>query len=186
MKFLNPVRPAIEAGTAEQLARDLYGRDGNATALYGERDRAFRIAAWGHPDILLRIFSAEEEPDTIAATLAALQHVERTDPGLNIPRPLAQRDGGFISSVEGTDGARHSLYAVTWLPGTIIGEVEATPYLLSDLGRSVARLGRALRGFYAPAFGRPFLWDARQAPDLLQLFRAPRRRRSPRPGHFRY
>lgn len=168
MKFLVPVRPAVDAGRAALLARDLYGREERATALYGERDRAFRIAGSDQPDMLLRVFSAEEETEAIAATVAALQHVATTDPGLNVPRPLPQRDGRFVSTIAAADGTSHSLCAVTWLPGTIIGEVEATPYLLADLGRNLARLGRALRGFYAPAFGRPFLWDARLASALLQ------------------
>lgn len=168
MRFLNPVRPAVDAETAARLARDLYGMEGAVTPLYGERDRAFRIAPPGEPGMLLRVFSAEEEAERVTATVHALLHVAATDPDLVIPRPLPQRGGFYVSTVTGADGAVHHLLAVSWIPGTIIGDVAPTPYLLTDLGRTLARLGRALRGFHAPAFGTPFLWDARQAPALLE------------------
>ncbi|HEV7254937.1 MAG TPA: aminotransferase class III-fold pyridoxal phosphate-dependent enzyme [Mesorhizobium sp.] len=168
MRFLDPIRPAVGPEAAAKLTRDRYGVEGVVTPLYGERDRAFRVAVPGEPGMLLRVFSCEEEAARIAATVDALLHVAATDPEFVVPRPLPQRDGAYVSIVTGADGAVHHLLAVSWVPGAIIGDVAPMPDLLRDHGRSLARLGRALRGFYAPAFGTPFLWDVRQAPALLR------------------
>ncbi len=54
------------------------------------------------------------------------------------------------------------------------GDADVDPSTLDDdalwdFGRVLARLGRALRGFFHPAAGRPLLWDIQHVPELRPL-----------------
>lgn len=146
---------------ATRIAREVFAREGTARLLYGERDQNFHIAVPGGQDILLKIVDGQEDPRVIDLQLSALRHVARVDPALPVPRLIRTRDGDDLAQVDG-----HAVYALSFLPGAMLEGTPAALPLLSEIGRVVARLGMAMRGFFHGAAGRRIAWDPRQATAL--------------------
>ena len=83
-------------------------------------------------------------------------------PGRSMPRPVAATDGSMRVPVD--DGI---LRVLTWVPGRPLAEVDdPTPETLTDLGRLVAQVDRALVDFHAPGVGMPTPWNMASADDL--------------------
>jgi Ser/Thr protein kinase RdoA (MazF antagonist) len=176
--------PAFSAARASDLAREIFGVLGSAEPLGSERDQNFHIrpassakradpSGRGDPGYVLKISNQAEDPAVLDLQHSALAHVAAVDPELAIPRLHATRDGARWRSVPGTDGARHCVWLLSYLPGCQLGDVLQTARLRHDLGRAIARLARALRGFFHPAAGRELLWDLKHAsklrPHLMEI-----------------
>jgi 4-aminobutyrate aminotransferase-like enzyme len=70
------------------------------------------------------------------------------------------------------DGLDHGVRVVSFLEGTTNWQGTTTPGLSAATGSMLARLQRALAGFFHPAGGRTILWDARSAGKLLDWVEA--------------
>ena len=160
--------PVLSSGRVEEIARDLFGIEGPPRSLYGERDQNFHIAAANGAGIVLKIIDAAEDPDVVDLQIACLQHIAGTDPTLPVSRVIFTHDGRSRAFVKGPDGMPHIVYALSYLAGDLLEEISAGEDLLNEVGRVVARLGRALRGFFHGAAGRRIAWDPRQAVSLRQ------------------
>jgi len=166
MKFLAPIAPSFTASEAQVLADGHFGLTGEIEPLYSERDQNFRLRT-SSGDWTLKIASVEETPEAIDCQILALRHIERMDPGLPVPRLHPTREGASRVTVShGADS--HIVYMLSYLPGVIAENVPLTETLLRHHGATVARLGRAMRGFFhSAAGGRDLLWDLRMAPRFL-------------------
>src|SRR5687767_4633542 len=150
IRFLEVRRPDLDAQEAAEVAARLFGISGHAEPIYSERDRNFRLRSAGG-EFILKIANAEEDPSVTGFQLGALLHIARTDPDMPVPRVRATLSGQAFAELTLRSGSRHAAYVLSFVPGVIIGEVRQSPALLADPGRIVARLGRALRGYFHPA-----------------------------------
>jgi 4-aminobutyrate aminotransferase-like enzyme/Ser/Thr protein kinase RdoA (MazF antagonist) len=98
--------------------------------------------------------------------IQALEHIAAVDPGLPVPRILLSRNGLALEQIEADGGVRHLLLVLTYLPGRDPQGSETERALLRPVGACLARLARALRGFYHPAADYELLWDLKQAAKL--------------------
>lgn len=158
--------PRFAEEHAARIARDVFGIEGVPRLLYGERDQNFHIAAPEGRDIILKIIDSREDPQVIDLQIAALRHVARIDPSLPVPRLIATREGPDMAHVAGSEGENNAVYALSFLQGEMLEGIPAKRDLLAEIGRVVARLGLALRGYFHAAAGRHIAWDPRQAPAL--------------------
>jgi 4-aminobutyrate aminotransferase-like enzyme/Ser/Thr protein kinase RdoA (MazF antagonist) len=163
--------PAFSAERAEELAREIFGVIGSAEPLVSERDQNFRIhpapsSERGDSGYVLKIANQAEDPSVLDLQQSALDHVAAVDPGLAIPRLQRTPDGARWRSVPGADGALHSVWLLSYLPGSQLSDVRQTARLRDNLGRAIARLARALRGYFHPAAGRELLWDLKHTSKL--------------------
>ena len=161
IRFLEVRRPQLDADEAAEIAARSFGISARAEPIYSERDRNFRLRGSGG-DFILKIANDEEDRSITEFQLGALLHIVRTDPDMPVPRVRPTRAGARFAEVRLRCGASHSAYMLSYIPGKIIGEVRQSPALLAEHGRMVARLGRALRGYFHPAADRDLLWDVRQ------------------------
>ncbi len=158
--------PAFSESDAGRLAREVFGIVATLHPLESERDQNFRLRADDGREYVLKIANPAEDPAVVDFQLQALRHVALRDPGLPVPRVCTTLDGACWRSVAGPDGSRHAVRMVTYLPGQRLADVPHGPRLLRALGEVVARLGRALRGFFHPAAGHELLWDLKHAARL--------------------
>lgn len=165
--------PALTAAEAERLVADRYDLRGRARLLTSERDQNFHFAADGR-EYVLKISNAAEEAAVVDFQNAALDHIARADPRLPVPRVIRTREGAQV-----TRAGDHLMRLMSWLPGTVMCEVERTTGLRRSLGALHARLGLALRGFEHARSSHELLWDLKHAGrlgDLLPHVEDPRRR----------
>ena len=154
---LESAPPRYTADEAEQIAAELFGLHGTASALGSERDQAFLLEDGGAGGVL-KISNRSEDASVLDLEEAAIAHVMAVDPGLPVARPLAPRaafDGHEVRLFE----RRHGHKAGPELDDAAVREVAETH----------ARLCLALRSFFHPAAGRELLWNLRSASLLRPL-----------------
>ena len=159
-----PVR-SLE-GAAAIAAR--FGVVGQASGLSSERDSNYRITAGDGREYLLKITNPAEDAAVSRFQTEALLHVARADPDLPTPRPLPAANGDYLILIDDA-GPQQIARLMTYLPGVQLHHVAPTPALRRNIGRSLARLDRALDGFSHPISGYSILWDLKHAPDLRDL-----------------
>jgi 4-aminobutyrate aminotransferase-like enzyme/Ser/Thr protein kinase RdoA (MazF antagonist) len=76
------------------------------------------------------------------------------------------RDGESFTTVTASQGTRHLVHALSFLPGRSMVEVPTTPALWRSLGKTIARLDLALRSFFHTHARRAHPWDLTRCPDL--------------------
>ena len=154
---LEATPPRFSAEEAAQIAAELFGLHGTASALGSERDQAFLLED-GDAGGVLKISNGGEDASVLDLEQAAIAHVAAVDSDLPVARPLAPRaafDGHEVRLFE----RRHGHKAGPELDDAAVREVAETH----------ARLCLALRSFFHPAAGRELLWNLRSAPLLRPL-----------------
>jgi 4-aminobutyrate aminotransferase-like enzyme/Ser/Thr protein kinase RdoA (MazF antagonist) len=157
--------PRVTADAAAEIARSIFGVEGEARPLPSERDQNFAIRAADGARYVLKIANAGESRAMLDGENAVMGRLAST--GLT-PAIIPTRTGEAIG--------RHGecfVRLITWLDGRLLGQTaRQTPALLEDVGRALGTLSRALDGFDHPALHRAFHWDLAGAPAVIA-------------GHFR-
>ena len=165
---LKTAPPSVAVEDAERLALEVYGVRGSARALPGERDRNFRFTGSDGRAYVLKIVDQAAEASILDCQAAVLRHLGEQAPDLPVPRLVPALDGsGLGRGVVG--GVNHRLRLVTWLPGVLAASRPASTRTLDAIGQSLARLDRALAGFFHVALAQRIVWDVRQAPALREF-----------------
>lgn len=154
--------PDVSAAEALAILRRHYGLTGTARPLPGERDHNFHIQADGEREFVLKISHPAEEAGFTDFQNKALDHILAVDPTLPVPsvRKSLEGEAQFAASVGGS--APRIIRLVTYLPGQLLSRSPTSDAQDRNLGVFLARLGRALRGFFHPAAGSDLLWDIRK------------------------
>ncbi|HEY8199020.1 MAG TPA: phosphotransferase, partial [Candidatus Limnocylindrales bacterium] len=172
-------RPQVDAVLATVIYRAHFALATEATPtaveLPGERDRNFRIDLDGRPAFVLKVAGPVEDRDLLAAQNDAMRHLAARLTDLAVPTPVVARDGRSIVETSDASGVERLVRCLSWLPGTPLAAA-ATDRDDADLARSVGAaagaISRALAGFHAIAFERPFQWDVTRAWELVAHHRA--------------
>lgn len=161
--------PLVSTRRAESLAIERFGIAGQAERLTGERDENFWIRTDAGPGYVLKVASAAEPPEVTDLQIAALQHVERVDPGLPCARAVRCKDGRKQARFIDEGGTARTVVLYSFLPGKPLLHAHRSPPQRAACGRLLARLGHALREFEHPASRRALVWDLRRLPELQGL-----------------
>jgi 4-aminobutyrate aminotransferase-like enzyme/Ser/Thr protein kinase RdoA (MazF antagonist) len=169
--------PAFSPAEAADLARNLFGLDGEASPLGSERDQGFLIAGREGPVAVLKISNASERADVVDMETKAALHAIAVDPALPVAAPLTTvgRDpvtgaATYAAHAVGPTGATHIVRASAYMPGRAsIDPRSLDGDAVYAYARTVACLGRAMRSFFHPSAGRVLLWDVQHAAGLRPL-----------------
>jgi len=162
---LRAAPPRFTPEEAAAIAADLFGIAGTAVPLVSERDQNFQIAGGGGGWVL-KISNPGEREGVVEMEVGVVRHVAAVDPGLPVAVPRETRDGAPWGTVPGADGVSHFVRLLPLLPGRNGEATELSREAIRGFGALSARLGRATRGYFHPAAGRPILWDVRHLADL--------------------
>jgi hydroxylysine kinase len=154
----------LDESDAVRIARDTFGITATrADRLDTERDDSFRLVT-ATADFVLKVAHPDDPAAAINLQTAALQHAAGSDAELPLQRVHPSADGRVEPVVDGRIAR-----LLDWIPGTPLYQLRPDDTQLAQLGGSLARLSRALRGFSHPAASRPFAWDVLRAADLRPL-----------------
>jgi Ser/Thr protein kinase RdoA (MazF antagonist) len=159
--------PSVATEEAAEIAARVFGIEGTATPLESERDANFRLEAADAAHVL-KVYNAAEPDAVVEMQTRAMLHAAATDPELPIPRLARTRAGDLRGNVE-LDGRRHAVHLVDFMPGERAWPAAFDLDALRAYAATVARVGRALRGFFHPAPDRDLLWDMRHTARLRPL-----------------
>lgn len=163
--------PAVSDAEAARIASARYGLDGEVVRLTSERDTNFRIAAADGAGFVLKIANPSEDPEVTNLQTEMLLHIERTDPGLPVPRVVRTLDGEAEFRID-AGGRRPVVRMLTFLEGEPLHRVRAGAAQREAIARSLARLAVAMRDFDHPAAEHDLLWNIANARRLRPLLPA--------------
>lgn len=164
--------PAITIERAAELVWEIYGLRGKIRPLTAEKDANFHIVLPLGEEALLKITNAAEDRDVTHMQTAALIHLNSVDPSLPVPHVCRALSGEASHIITEPTGQSHVVRLLTYLSGTVLSEVDGYSSLQRDIGSLLARLTRALRGFFHPAAGHLLQWDIKQAHNLRPMLTA--------------
>ena len=156
-------RPSFSSADAAALLRTHFGIVGSLAPLDSERDQNFHVEA-GTTAFTFKIVNAAEAPAAMAFQTALLRHVAACASDLPLPRVVPALDGGDVATAIGPAGEVHTLRVVTYLAGTPMAKVAASPASWHALGRTLGRLDAALLSFGHPGAFRAFDWHIAETP----------------------
>jgi len=169
--------PDFTPEQAVRVAVECFDFGGEATPLPSDRDQNFRIDAPGGATAVLKIANAGERPEILDLRNEALERLARAGLPYRFPRPLPTRTGALVDRVhvdtEGdapparvtapgaaTGRREYHVRLVAWVPGTPLAEIRPhAPSLLSEVGRMLGEVDRALEGWSPPAARRELAWE---------------------------
>jgi 4-aminobutyrate aminotransferase-like enzyme/Ser/Thr protein kinase RdoA (MazF antagonist) len=158
--------PGLTLEDARHIASTSFAVDGDARELVSERDQNFLVQGDG-PGWVLKVSNVAEVRSVVEMEVSAIEHVARIDPGLPLPLARRTREGGHVAEVTVGD-VRHLVRMIPYLRGRNAQPSELDERTVREIGIVVARLARALRGFFHPAAGRVIEWDQKHLPELAQ------------------
>ncbi|HEV8383543.1 MAG TPA: aminotransferase class III-fold pyridoxal phosphate-dependent enzyme, partial [Candidatus Acidoferrales bacterium] len=172
--------PAFSADDAARIARESFGVQGALTPLPSERDQNFHLRTTSGQEFVLKIANAAEQREILDMQNKALAHIAANAQSLLVPRVCRSTLGEEIATASASDGAKHFVRLLSYIPGKLFAHVRPhTPDLLRSLGRALGTLDRTLETFSHPATNRPLKWDLRRAGWIREHVRriadAPRR-----------
>jgi 4-aminobutyrate aminotransferase-like enzyme/Ser/Thr protein kinase RdoA (MazF antagonist) len=159
--------PSLSTAEGERIARDSYGLAVSIDALPGERDCNFKLRTAAGREFVLKIFAPDGESgaDCLARVL---EFLAESDPQLPVPRLIPTLRGDALGQFA-RDGLDYPTCLVSYLPGELLLNATVGPGLLQNVGVTLARIDRALQGFFHPTLGRALAWDVRRLPQLLEF-----------------
>ena len=167
-KMLTTTPPSFSAADGISVAADFYGIQASVTPLDSERDQNFRLDSNDGQRYTLKISNAAEQVQVVDFQNRALVHIEQQDASLPVPRVVPALNGDLHCQVE-HDGKLHFVRVLSWLDGMLLDDAKPSVELTNRLGRLLARLSLALKGFDHPGSNPPSLWDMKRASGLRNL-----------------
>jgi 4-aminobutyrate aminotransferase-like enzyme/Ser/Thr protein kinase RdoA (MazF antagonist) len=158
------LRPA----EAERIARDLYGLAVTASLLPGERDCNFRLHTADTGEFVLKLLDVAAGAESMDCLVSVLGHMAEQDPSLPVPRLFPTQWGEPVGRFS-ADGVDYAACLVSFLPGRLLPALPPSAALLQNLGATLARVDRAVQGFFHPSLTRRLAWDVRRLPELAQF-----------------
>ena len=169
MLALRTSPPTFGIAEGERIARDLYGLAVAATGLPGERDCNFRVRGADGREFVLKILALTDS-QSIDCLVRVLGHLAEQDRSLSVPRLFPTSRGEELGVVT-RDGGDYATCLLSFLPGRLLADSTPDTALLQNVGETLARVDRALQGFFHPALARRLAWDIRRLPELAEFSR---------------
>lgn len=161
--------PSFPVEQAQQITEAVFGVVGSLRPLPSERDQNFRVRDREGHSFVLKFSNPGDPPGVVEMQTDAMLHVAQHDPELPIPQVRPTLEHHHYAEIEGPDGRNSLVRLLTFLEGRTLAPSELDLPALHDLGTVVARMGRALRGFFHPAADHRLLWDLKNAGSLRPL-----------------
>ena len=158
-RLAEPV-PRLAEDAVGALLREQYGIAGPLRRLAGERDLNHAVGG----DYVLKVQNATDGEDVIEMSSLAIAELVRREPELPVSRIMPTRTGALWHPVTDATGRTCFARLFTLLRGHHPGPDELDERGLYGWARTVARVGRGLRGFFHPAARYEIAWDIARAP----------------------
>jgi hydroxylysine kinase len=159
-----PALTRMPEAQAAQIARSHYGITATATRLASEHDDTFRLALPDGTARFLRASAPDKVPSRTSFLTAILLYLNENAPAIPVQRVIPSVSGAAELVLDG-----RLVRMTTFLPGRLLADVPSSAGLRRDIGATLARLSRGLRGFTHPQARRTHRWDLQNVSQLRPL-----------------
>ena len=108
------------------MVRRIYGIEGSARPLAGERDQNCLVQASDGSRYVFKISNPSEQPAVVDFQIAALDHIASVSPDQPVPRVVRTLKGRTHGTIELADGLQTRVRMLTYLDGIQIRETVRT------------------------------------------------------------
>ena len=154
----------ITSDQAAQVLKDFYGLTGDVVPLVGDRDRNFAVRS-DQGQWMLKVANPAERFGVLETQQLLLRHLQRWDPQLSVPVPVAAEDGSLVVTAT-ISGHVVPVRLTTFLPGASVDAIGWNQSLRLDAATVLARLDLALRSFVPGEIGAPDEWQIDRLNEL--------------------
>jgi Ser/Thr protein kinase RdoA (MazF antagonist) len=163
--------PPVGLGEAQiaSVMRDHYGFVlADQARLGGEVDQNVWLRTDTGQQFLLKV-SRGPVDETLVWQETVLRHLAADAPDIPVPRLVLSQDSATFVDLQ-VAGEPHVARLLTWLPGTMLAELESVPLdLLLEVGSIAGKLTRSLARLPAGSAGPPHHWDIRRSREAVDL-----------------
>ena len=146
----------------QKILSDHWGIAATLTPLDGEYDLNFM--ATGTQGYVLKVMRVGCDADLIDLQCDALEHIALHTPNVCVPAVVKTSDGKLFTTAKDEAGMDRLVWLIEKLEGKTFADFKPkTADLLTDVGRAVGVMGRALSNFSHPALNRDFKWNLLQS-----------------------
>ena len=162
------VRPEVSPELARRVATELFGVAGPVRELGSQQDRNFLLQdASGR--YVLKVANPAFADDELNAQDAALAHLARQAPALQVPRSRPALDGALMARFTGPEGPLRARL-LSFLPGFPLAEQDhLAPVVVAGLGNLAGAVAAQLADLRAAGLDRMLQWDVRHARSVCEL-----------------
>jgi hydroxylysine kinase len=146
-----------------------FGLRGTIRRLESEVDETFRIEDAGGTPFVIKLARAGEAEEAVSFQAGLLLHIQLAAPELPVPRLRPAANGAHYLMPQAGPLAGRIIRVTSFLPGQPLRTVRSSRRLREQVGRNLATLGRALRGYDHPAAHRHLVWDIQRATGLRPM-----------------
>ena len=158
---------------------DAYGIDGELSSLPGENPNFLVHAASGHRYVA-KLAGDQQPPEYVVLEQAVLEHLGREALRLDLPQLYENKYGNYETVIYISENHSKRLRLMHFIEGDCWTEIsDISNELRFDLGRKLACLDHAMRGFDHPLAHRTHRWDLtrlHQHSEKIQWIEDPDRR----------
>lgn len=169
---LNTAVPRLSQDKVEGLVHRLYGIEGRAHPLAGERDQNCCVETADGSRYVFKISNPSEPVPVVDFQIGALEHIARVSPKLPVPNVVRTLAGRTRDTVTLPCGAQATVRMLSYLDGIQIRETPRTAMQRRAMGTFLAKLNLALRDFSHPSATHDLLWNVSAAHRLTVMFDA--------------
>lgn len=169
-KTFTEAMPAVPDEVVCDILRAVYSFEARSLKrLTGERDLNYLVEDAGARRYILKISHPSEPAEVTDLVTKALRHIAAVDSSVPVPTVLTTRDGADAGSFCLDDGRRATVRLFSFLRGTPLHQIEVDRFCRLSIGRTHARIGRALADFEYPVPDRDLLWDLQRMERIKGL-----------------
>ena len=163
--------PRIHSRHVPDIVKQLYDLDVVAESLNGERDLNFKlISTRDQSEYVFKIANQIEQYNMLECQECVFDRLSLSQTILS-PRIITSTKGRTIESIMGEDGTPYWCRLTTWMPGSLLSELDPlSELLLQSLGQVVADVDNQLVGFKHDALARPLLWKMDDALSVTDQY----------------
>jgi len=163
--------PQLDEEKVRQAAREHFSLNGEFRPLLSERDQNFDIQCDDGRRFVMRIANIGDSDDIIDFQASALQHLAEMNPTLPVPKVLLNSKGQALSKIAFDDESTHMVHVLSYLDGLPLEDIDggARNKTFNNLGKVIAQVDLALRGFFHRAAQHDHPWNMETCTRMLSL-----------------
>lgn len=159
----------MQVQEATDLLERVYGITGNLERLPAEKDDTFKVTIDGKPTCVLKVANPHDPEQELDFQTKLLLHVIAKDPSIPVPHILKSLTGHELTSIVDQAGQSRKIWAITFLPGTVLDTFDTTSPEREKVGEVLGKLRNATADFSHPFDARIIAWDVKHVSRLKPL-----------------
>jgi len=161
--------PLLGLDEAAHYARDIFGIQGTAARLGGERDANFKISAEDGRAFILKFSHPDEDEAGIEAQIAAIQCLQASQAANIVQKVVLTTERTTGRKIALPDGRTSLVRMLTWLEGIPLHAAPPGKALSHDIGRSLGLVDLGLSTLKLSWQPEPIIWDMTRAARIRPL-----------------